>query len=377
MARPQSPSGSAADTSAQSPPPNRLQSARAAVQRFGGYLSGMVMPNIGAFIAWGLITALFIPDGWFPNETLAQLVDPMIGTLLPLLIGYTGGRLVYEQRGAVVGAVATIGVVVGSDVPMFLGAMIIGPLAAYLTKLLDKVARPRIHAGFEMLYNNFSAGILGGAMAVVGLFGIGPVVQTITEVLGSGVQALIDLQLLPLVSFIVEPAKVLFLNNAINHGVFAPLGAARVSETGQAIEFLIETNPGPGLGVLLACMLFGPKVSRSTAPGAIVIHFLGGIHEIYFPYILAQPKLIVAAIAGGITGVTTFMLLGAGTVSTPSPGSIIALMAVTPRGGHLSVLAGVAAATIVSFIVASLLLGFGRPERNKEKAQRSNAEAQQ
>ncbi|GAA1782863.1 MULTISPECIES: PTS mannitol transporter subunit IICB [Streptomonospora] len=356
--------------------PSRFESTRAAVQRFGGYLSGMVMPNIGAFIAWGLITALFIPDGWFPNETLAQLVDPMIGTLLPLLIGYTGGRLVYEQRGAVVGAVATIGVVVGSEVPMFLGAMIIGPLAAYLMKLVDKVALPRIHAGFTMLYNNFSAGILGGATAILGLYAIGPVVQGITNALGAGVQALIDIQLLPLVSIIVEPAKVLFLNNAINHGVFAPLGAARVSETGQAIEFLIETNPGPGLGVLLACMFFGPKVSRSTAPGAIVIQFLGGIHEIYFPYILAQPKLILAAIAGGITGVTTFMLLGAGTVSTPSPGSIIALMAVTPRGGHLSVLAGVAAATVVSFVVASLLLGFGRPERNKEKAQHTNAEAQ-
>ncbi|MBV2366915.1 mannitol-specific PTS transporter subunit IIC [Streptomonospora nanhaiensis] len=349
--------------------PGRLQASRAAVQKFGGYLSGMVMPNIGAFIAWGLITALFIPDGWFPNETLAALVDPMIGYLLPLLIGYTGGRLVYDQRGAVVGAIATMGVVVGAEVPMFLGAMIIGPLAAFLLKLLDKVLLPRVHAGFEMLYNNFSSGILGGAMAIVGLLGIGPVVQTITEVLGSGVQALIDLSLLPLVSIIVEPAKVLFLNNAINHGVFTPLGTARVDETGQAIEFLIETNPGPGLGILLAVMFFGPKISRATAPGAIVIQFLGGIHEIYFPYILAQPKLILAAIAGGIAGVTTFMVLDAGLVGPPSPGSIIALMAVSPRGGHLPVLAGVLAATAVSFIVASFLLGFGRFERSKEKAQ--------
>ncbi|MUL43010.1 PTS mannitol transporter subunit IICB [Streptomonospora sp. PA3] len=356
--------------------PTRLQRSRAAVQRFGGHLSGMVMPNIGAFIAWGLITALFIPDGWFPNETMHRLVEPMLGTLLPLLIGYTGGRLVYDQRGAVVGAIATTGVVVGSEVPMFLGAMIIGPLAAYLMKLVDQALLPRVRTGFEMLYNNFSAGILGGTMAGFGLYAVGPLVQGLTRVLGAGVQTLIDWSLLPLVSLIVEPAKVLFLNNAINHGVFGPLGAARVSETGQAIEFLIETNPGPGLGVLLAVMLFGPKVSRATAPGAIVIQFLGGIHEIYFPYILAQPKLIIAAIAGGVTGVTTFMVLGAGLVSTPSPGSIIALMAVTPRGGHLSVLAGVLAATAVSFITASLLLGFGRGERAREKTQYQNPEAQ-
>ncbi|WP_067973252.1 PTS mannitol transporter subunit IICB [Nocardiopsis trehalosi] len=348
------------------------EAGRAVVQKLGGYLSGMVMPNIGAFIAWGLITALFIPDGWFPNETLAALVDPVITYLLPVLIGYTGGRLVYEQRGAVVGAVATMGVVVGTDVPMFLGAMIIGPLAAFLLRLVDRGLRPRIRAGFEMLYDNFSSGILGGLMAIVGLVGIGPVVQVITEVLGAGVQALIDLSLLPLVSVIVEPAKVLFLNNAINHGVFTPLGTARVDETGQAIEFLIETNPGPGLGILLAVMFFGPRISRATAPGAIVIQFLGGIHEIYFPYILAQPKLILAAVAGGIAGVTTFMVLDAGLVGPPSPGSIIALMAVSPRGGHLPVLAGVLAATAASFIVASLLLGFGRSERAKEKAERAH-----
>ncbi|HJE57421.1 MAG TPA: PTS mannitol transporter subunit IICB [Nocardiopsis listeri] len=356
---------------------SRFASVRSGVQRFGGFLASMVMPNIGAFIAWGLITALFIPDGWWPNEHLAQLVDPMIAYLLPLLIGYTGGHLVYDKRGGVVGAIATIGVIVSADIPMFLGAMVVGPLAAYLMKLFDRVAQPRTPSGFEMLVNNFSAGILGGLMAGLGLYAIGPVVTVVARWLGSGVQFLIDMSLLPLVSLIVEPAKILFLNNAINHGVLGPLGVARVAEQGKAIEFLIETSPGPGLGILLACMLFGPKLSRATAPGAIIIHFLGGIHEIYFPYVLAQPKLVLAVIGGGMSGVTTFMLLNAGLVATPAPGSIIALMAVTPRGDHLAVLGGVVVGTVVSFLIASALLGFGRAERKAErKAEREAAEAE-
>ncbi|MCY9786081.1 PTS mannitol transporter subunit IICB [Nocardiopsis sp. EMB25] len=353
-----------------------MASVRSGVQRFGGFLSSMVMPNIGAFIAWGLLTAMFIETGWLPNESLAELVGPMITYLLPLLIAYTGGHLVYDRRGGVVGAVAATGVIVAVDMPMFLGAMVMGPLAAYLMKKFDGLVQPRIPTGFEMLVNNFSAGILAGLLAGAGIYAVGPVIGAVTRALGAGVQFLIDMSLLPLVSIIVEPAKVLFLNNALNHGVLAPLGVARVAEQGKAIEFLIETNPGPGLGILLACMFFGPKISRATAPGAILIHFFGGIHEIYFPYILAQPKLILAVIGGGMSGLATFMVLDAGLLATPSPGSIIALMAVTPRGDHPAVLAGVAVATVVSFAIASALLGFGRAERKAERAREAeNAES--
>ncbi|MGH3432543.1 MAG: mannitol-specific PTS transporter subunit IIC [Thermocrispum sp.] len=359
-------SSGAAHTAATPEQPGRRARAKTAVQRFGGNLAAMVMPNIGAFIAWGLITALFIPDGWWPNETLAQLVGPMITFLLPVLIGYTGGRLVHGQRGAVVGAVATLGVVVGSEVPMFLGAMIVGPLGGWLIKLFDEKIGHRTKPSFKMLVDNFSAGIVGGILAVLGMLAIGPVVRTLTGWLGSGVQFMVDNGVLPLASIIIEPAKVMFLNNAINHGVLAPIGAAESAESGKAIQFLMETNPGPGLGILVACMLFGPRLMRASAPGAMVIHFFGGIHEIYFPYVLARPRLILAAIAGGAAGVLTFVIVGAGTTATPAPGSIIALMAVTPKGGHLGVLAGVAVAALVSFLVAALLLGFGRTEKARE-----------
>jgi PTS system mannitol-specific IIC component len=333
---------------------------RARVQRFGGNLAGMIMPNIGAFIAWGLITALFIPTGWLPNATLAELVDPTIKFLLPILIGYTGGRMVHGQRGAVVGAIATMGVIVGADVPMFLGAMIIGPLAALLMKWFDRAIEGKIRSGFEMLVNNFSAGILGGAMALLGLVGIGPIVEALTNAASNVVDFLVDNSLLPLVSIVVEPAKALFLNNAINHGVFGPLGLEQARETGQSILYMIETNPGPGLGILVAFWLFGPRRMRPTAPGAIIIHFFGGIHEIYFPYLLMKPKLILAAIAGGMAGVATALVTNSGLVAPPAPGSIFAYMAVTPRGGHLSVLLCIAVATAVSFVVAAALMKFGR-----------------
>jgi mannitol PTS system EIICBA or EIICB component len=349
--------------------PSRAHQLRVSVQRFGGYLAGMVLPNIGAFIAWGLITALFIPTGWTPNAHLGQLVTPMIQFLLPVLIGYTGGRLVHGQRGAVVGAVATVGIAVGSDIPMFLGAMIIGPLTAFLLKLFDNSVGEKVAPGFKMLVDNFSAGIIGGIMAVLGMLSIGPAVQSITKGLGNGVQFLLDAHLLPLVSVIVEPAKVLFLNNAINHGVLGPLGVAQAAKTGKAIEFLIEPNPGPGLGILVAIMLFGVRAMRSTAPGAIVIQFLGGIHEIYFPYILAAPRLIIAAIAGGATGVFIFSITDAGLTATPSPGSIIAVLAVTPKGGYFGVILGIVLSAAVSFVVASALLKFGRSAREAEREQ--------
>jgi mannitol PTS system EIICBA or EIICB component len=329
---------------------------RVKVQRFGSYLSGMIMPNIGAFIAWGIITALFIPTGWLPNESFAKLVGPMITYLLPLLIGYTGGKMIYDVRGGVVGATATMGVVVGADIPMFLGAMIMGPLGGYLIKKFDELIHGKVKQGFEMLVNNFSAGIIGGLLTLVAFKGIGPIVLGLNKALAAGVEVIVNMKLLPLANIFIEPAKVLFLNNAINHGILSPIGVEQAAKAGKSILFLLETNPGPGLGILLAYWLFGKGTAKQSAPGAVIIHFLGGIHEIYFPYILMRPVLILAAIAGGVSGVFTFTIFNAGLVAVPSPGSIFALLAMTPRGNYFGVLAGVLVAAAVSFLVASFFL---------------------
>ncbi|MDR0952030.1 MAG: PTS mannitol transporter subunit IICB [Oscillospiraceae bacterium] len=352
---------------------------RAKVQKFGRFLSGMVMPNLGAFIAWGLITALFIATGWTPNEKIATMVDPMLKWLLPLLIGYTGGEMVYGKRGGVVGAIATIGVLIGSSVPMFLGAMGMGPLGAWIIKKFDQATDERIAAGFEMLVNNFSAGIFGGILAILGFLIIGPIVETITNAAGAGVEWLVDRNLLPFASVLVEPAKVLFLNNAINHGVFTPLGALQVQETGRSIMYMIESNPGPGLGLLVAYCLFGKGNAKSSAPGAIIIHFLGGIHEIYFPYVLMNPVLIIAMIGGGASGVLTLSLLGGGLIGAASPGSIFAELAMSPKGAIFANIVGILVAAVVTFLLAGLLMkafGKGKGELEDSKALVSDMKAQ-
>lgn len=326
------------------------------VQRFGSFLAAMIIPNLGAFIAWGLITALFIPVGWFPNENLAKMVGPMITYMLPLLIGFAGGHLIYGTRGGVVGAAATMGAVVGAEVPMFIGGMIMGPLGGWLIKKFDSAVEGKIPSGFEMLVNNFSAGILAMILAIAAIYSVGPIVQAFTNFMGAGVQFLVDTRLLPVADLFIEPAKVLFLNNAINHGILAPLGVIEVQEQGRSILFMLETNPGPGLGLLLAYWFAGKGLAKQSAPGAIIIHFFGGIHEIYFPYVLAHPIMIVSLWAGGILADLWWVIMKTGLVATPAPGSIFAYMAVTPKGQHFAVLAGIAIATTAAFLVGAAIL---------------------
>ncbi|MBM9514654.1 PTS mannitol transporter subunit IICBA [Desulfobulbus marinus] len=338
-------------------------------QSFGRFLSGMVMPNIGAFIAWGLITALFIPTGWLPSEKLASLVGPMITYLLPLLIGYTGGKIVGGDRGAVAGAVTTMGVIVGSGIPMFMGAMIAGPLGGYAVIKFDQRIHGKIKPGFEMLVNNFSLGIISMVAALIAYVIIGPIVSAVTTALASGVGWIVEMSLLPLVSIIVEPAKILFLNNAINHGVFTPLGAEQAAKIGSSIYYLIETNPGPGLGILLAYMVFGKGTAQKSSYGAAIIHFFGGIHEIYFPYVLMKPRLIIAVIAGGMVGVGFNMFTGNALVGPPSPGSVFALTLMSTKGmGIVLTLSSIALSALTSFLIGAIFVRMDASETDDLEA---------
>ncbi len=389
--------------------------ARAHVQRFGTFLSNMVMPNIGAFIAWGFITALFIQAGWL-NQAHAEIVNgkvsmvgglfgpdswvaniggwgshmvdgkevaytgivgPMITYLLPLLIGYTGGRNMYREhatRGGVVGAIATMGIIAGTSIPMFLGAMIMGPLGGWTIRWLDGLWAGKIKPGFEMLVDNFSAGIWGLILAVVGFFGMSQVVTVISTALGNAVQFLVNNHLLPLTSLLIEPAKVLFLNNAINHGVLTPLGMEQSLKVGKSVLFLLEANPGPGLGLLLAYMFFGKGLAKSSAPGAALIHFIGGIHEIYFPYVLMKPIMILATIAGGMTGIFLNVLFNVGLRSPAAPGSIIAVYAAVAPDSILGVTIAVLGAAAVSFLIGSFLLKISKDDDNEGDLSKATAD---
>ena len=344
------------------------------LQKFGKFLSAMVMPNIGAFIAWGFITALFIPDGWLPNEQLASIQPYMLTYLLPALIAFTGGRMVGGDRGGVMGAIAVMGCIAGvggtEGQPMLMGAMVMGPFAGWIIKKFDQFMETRMPAGFEMLINNFSVGILGMLIAILGYYVIGPFMTAILAVLTAGVDVLIKNNLLPLSAIFIEPAKVLFLNNAINHGIFTPIGAEQVKTAGQSIMYMLEANPGPGLGVLCAYWAFSKdKATKDSAPGAIIIHFLGGIHEIYFPYILMNPAVIVAPIIGNICAITWFSLTGCGLKGPSSPGSIIAFLAMSPKDKIVLVALGVLIAAAVSFAIASVIIRMTSNTASIEDAQ--------
>ncbi|MGI9584905.1 MAG: PTS transporter subunit EIIC [Acidimicrobiia bacterium] len=351
------------------------------LQRFGGWLAGMVIPNIGAFMAWGLITALVIPTGWLARlgfgggqdgevwgTVTGNLVGPMITYLLPVLVAYTGGKMVHGHRGGVLAAIAVFGVIGGrafsldsgasGEPPQFLGAMAIGPLAGYVMKKIDEFLEEKTPAGFEMLFNNLSQAFAGLGLTFLGYWIIGPIMRVIADVFGSAVEGISDAGLLPLADIPIEVGKVLFLNNAINHGVLTPLGAEDVAEKGRSIYFMLESNPGPGLGLLLASWFAGKGLAKLSAPGAIVIHFIGGIHEVYFPYILMNPVMIGAMWAGGITADLVFVATDAGLTGPPSPGSIIAYLTFLPPegGAAFGVLAGVAVGAIVSFVTGVALL---------------------
>ncbi|MGN0418159.1 MULTISPECIES: PTS mannitol transporter subunit IICB [Anaerostipes] len=329
---------------------------RAKIQKFGGVLSGMVMPNIGAFITWGLITAIFLETGWAPNAKIAKLISPMLTYLLPILIGYTGGKNFYGDRGGVIGAAATMGVIVGSDIPMFMGAMIMGPVAALCMKQVDKLFEGRIKPGFEMIVNNFSCGILGIFLVLAAYFGIGPLVQALNAVLSGGVNWIIAKGLTPFANVFIEPAKVLFLNNAINHGILSPIGITQAAKAGKSILFILEPNPGPGVGVLLAYSFFGTGTAKRTAPGVAIIHAFGGIHEPYFPFILMKPQMILASICGAVSGNFVFQTFNCGLVATASPGSYFSVLAVAPKSDYIPIIAGMLLSTAVSFVVGSLIL---------------------
>lgn len=343
-------------------------SARAKIQAFGGFLTSIVIPNMGAFIAWGFITALFIPTGWMPSEHYGELVGPIILNVLPILLGYTGGKIVGGEKGAIVGTMATAGLVVGADIPMFLGAMIMGPLGGYLSIKLEKALHGKIPSGFEMVVNNFSVGILGFILCLFSYETIGPAITVLNNTVTALVEGVINSGFLPLLSIINEPAKVLFLNNVIDQGIYYPLGMQQTTELGKSILFTVASNPGPGLGILLAYTLFGKGMSKKSAPGAIIIHFFGGIHELYFPYVLMKPLMIIPMILGGMTGITIFSLTGVGLVAGPSPGSIFAYLALTPKGNFLGIIAGVLGATIVSLITGMLVLKVDNKEEAGDEA---------
>lgn len=337
------------------------------IRKFGGHMSGMVMPNLGAFVGWGLLAALFIPTGWIPNEKLNEMVSPILNYLLPILIGYTAGYNIHGQRGGVIGAFTTMGVIVGSDVTMFSGAMIMGPLSSWLLRKFDRAVEGKIKPGFEMFVNNFSLGILGFALAILGYFIIGPVVNAIIAVLTAGINFLITKKLIPLLAVFMCPAQVLFLNNAVNHGIISPIAYAQAAEAGKSLMFLLDSNCGPLLGTLCSISFFGKGKAKETAPMAMFIAGIAGIGEVYFPFVLANPIMIFATMGGLAVSLFLLVILGGGLVGMPSPGSLINIALMTPKDAALANFIAIAAGFCVAFLIGAFLLKtIGSPEEEAD-----------
>lgn len=345
------------------------------VQRFGKFLSAMIMPNIGALIAFGFLAAFFNSSGWIPHEGFATIFSAILVYLIPILIAATGGKLIGGERGSIVGAIAVVGAIMSDpDTTMLMAAMMIGPLGGLCIKKFDQAMDGHMPAGFEMLINNFSAGIIGMLLAMVSYVVIGPFMNLILAVLTAGVNVLVAHSLLPLIAVFIEPAKVLFLNNAINHGIFTPIATAQAADAGRSIMYMLESNPGPGLGVLLAYMFFcEDQKTKQSAPGAVIIHLLGGIHEIYFPYILMNPLVIIGPIIGNVAAIFWYNLTDCGLVGPASPGSIIAYLMMAPRDKILAVIVGVLIAAAVSFVISSAVIRMSKG-KSLEEAQKEVAD---
>lgn len=355
-----------------------MNNVKSKIQGFGGFLTAMILPCIGAFIAWGFLTALFVPNGWAPNEHFAELKTPIVNYLLPVLIAYTGGDKIHGKRGGIIGGLVTMGACVGAEIPMFVGAMVMGPLSAWILKKFDQIIEGKVPSGFEMLVNNFSLGLIGLALLLITYSAVGPMFATLNEFFANGVKFLVKRGLLILVPIFMEPARLLFLNNAISQGIFNPLGIQDAAEAGKSIFFMLSSNPGPGLGMLIAYWLFGKGSAKEAAPSAMIIHFFGGIHEIYFPYVLMKPKLIIGTIAGWMSATLVYTHIpNAGLVAYPSPGSVISYMIMTPKGGYLATLSGIAVATAVSFVICAALLKMDKEEVTEEDFEQSIAQMEE
>lgn len=336
---------------------------------YTNYLSRMMMPNLSIFIAWMIIS--FALSQLNIEPVYIQKVEKgILQLVLPLMIAYTGGELQSRGRGGIAAVVAVFGLILMTDAPQVFGAMALGPSAGWLIKHLDQMMKDKVRVGYEMITANVSVGVIGSLLFLVSYFLLAPLFEGISQVSYQVVDFFVRNNVFAGIHLILEPMKVFFFNNIINHGLLTPLGIEDAAVHGSSLLFLIETNPGPGMGVLIAYCWLGAKTIRTNAATALVVQALGGIHEVYFPFVLLHPALFVAPIIGGGSGTLIFQLFDAGLKAPASPGSLLIIMANAPLSKMLGIFAGITVSTIVSFSIASVILK--RPQKNHEVKNMSN-----
>ncbi len=337
------------------------------VRKIGKFYSGIIMKNVVLFMAFGLMSVCFAETGWFPNAEIYQIAGMIYQVLIPVMIGYAAGKKSGDDIGGVAGALASIGFVAGDSISAIMGVMIIAPAAGYIAAMAYRIIREKAWPGFEMLVKNVVIAIIGTMAALFAYFIVTPILAVGTHGLNQFVDILIRNQMLPFIGLFIEPAKVFFLNNGLNHGILIPLGMEQLQQTGQSVLFLLETNPGPGLGILIAYYIKKEKERRNFT-SCMVIHFLGGIHEVYFPYVLMNLRLLIAVIAGGVTGSFIFILTGTGLAGPVSPGSFLTILLMSGRSSLPGIIIGITASAAVTTVIALFLLKRDTGEEEREAA---------
>lgn len=338
---------------------------RKSLQKFTKIYSRSIRKNIGIFIFTGLLGGLFAPQGWLPDENMYAISLLISGIVLPAFLAYSVAELLSDNDGGVIAVLASAGIIVADVNVGIPGALLMGIFCGILWKYLLMPLNTKVKAGFEFLCKNLAVAFSGLVLSLAAYFAAAPILAGIIHLLERGLDFLIQEKLMFLLSVVIEPAKILFLNNSINYGLLIPLGMQQAEQSGSSILFLLESNPGPGFGVLLAMLLTCTKKRREYGLGA-VIQIIGGIHEIYFPLVLSNIRLVFPLIAGGITGTVCFNLLGAGLSAPAAPGSLLTILLVSKRGQQAGVLLGIFLSAIVSMMISLLILWM--PKQGKETA---------
>ncbi|MDW2800210.1 protein-N(pi)-phosphohistidine--sugar phosphotransferase [Clostridium boliviensis] len=333
------------------------------------YYSRVIAESIPLFVTAGLLSVF--SAGIFQNEHLYEMSKILSSLVIPVFMGYKAGTMCGGEVGGLAGTLAASVVVMAEPVSAMILSVTAGGVAGFLCKKgLDRI-KNWIPSGFEMLFSNLylaSLGLLAGGAAYVLLI---PEAEWMLGFLGNGLSLMIDRGIIPFISFVVEPLKIIFFNNWINHGIFLPLGLEQLKTQGSSILFLLETNPGPGFGILLAYTLANRNI-RKPMVSSLIIQFLGGIHEVYFPYILSDIRLLAGAIAGSIAGNYCFMVTGSGLLGPASPGSIITILIMADKKHWLGIVMGISISAAVSCFLSCLILSGRRrePAIDKDKEQK-------
>ncbi len=325
------------------------------IERIGKFYSHIILENVGLFIAYGILSILFSEGGWFPSSTLTPIIEMIYFIVIPVLISYTTGRRIGGNVGGLVAAMAGLGFFSVDGSSYMLGALLTAPMAGWIAKRGLNWIKAHTVVGFEMLFRNLFIGIVGSILLLFSSYCFNPILNQLKNILTWLLDQLFSYNLVPFMSFLIEPGKVMFLNNTINHGLLVPLGIEQVEYMGSSVLFLLETNPVPGFGILLAYFLIEKKEKKNLLVN-MVIQLVGGIHELYFPYVLSNSILFLAVIAGGMAGNFCFLLLQSGVIAPPSPGSILTILLLSPGKNLFGNLFGIAVSAMVSCIIAVIIL---------------------